>query len=260
MTYETILYQKQDRIATIVMNRPEKMNAMNTKMLLELGEALRAAEGDSEVVAVVLRGAGSKAFSAGADISEMREGSPWTMRGYNMTWIELFRQIEMLRKPVIAVVRGYALAGGFEISLACDMVMATEDAKFGMAEINIGILPGAGGPQRLTRVMSRNKAKEILMTGDMISAAEAHSLGLVNHVFPVESLEEELQKFLDKIRSKGPLALAAVKAAVNLGAELDMDKGILYTLNEYLMLFGTEDQREGMKAFFEKRKPEFKGR
>lgn len=260
MAYETILYQKEGRVATIVLNRPDRMNAMNTKMLMELGEALGLAEKDKDVVAVVVRGAGSKAFSSGADITEMETGSPWTMRGYNMIWINLFHQIEMLRKPVIAVVQGYALAGGFELALACDMVLAADKARFGLAEINIGVIPGAGGPQRLTRLMSRNKAKEILMTGDMISAADAQVLGLVNRLTSVDGLEEELQELLEKICSKSPLALAAVKAAVNIGAEMEMDKGILHTLNEYLMLFGTEDQKEGMKAFFEKRKPVFQGR
>lgn len=260
LAYETISYETDGRVASIVLNRPERMNAMNTKMLAELSDALERAEEDGEVIAVVVRGAGSKAFSSGADISEMQAGTPWTMRRYNMVWIDLFHQIEMLRKPVIAVVEGYALAGGFELALSCDLVVATDNARFGLAEINIGVIPGAGGPQRLTRLMSRNKAKEILMTGDMISAADAQALGLVNRLTTAEGLEEELQQLLDTICSKSPLALAAVKAAVNVGGEMEMDTGILHTLNEYLMLFGTEDQEEGMKAFFEKRKPVFKGR
>lgn len=259
MGYETILFEVKDRIAFITFNRPEVMNAFNTKMLHEGIDALERCRDDKEIRVVVYKGAGERAFSAGADIAEIQDNGPYEQLAYNKLWVEMFYLIENIRKPIIASVRGYAPGGGTELSLCCDMVLASEDAKFALAEVNIGVIPGAGATVRLPRWVGKAKAMEILMTGEFIDAKEAHRIGLINHVVPTEELEDFTRKFAQKLANAAPLALSAAKAAVNIGAEMDRDRGIEYVLREFLLLFASKDQKEGMKAFVEKRKPVFKG-
>lgn len=259
MAYETILYDVQDRIAFITFNRPKVLNSFNTHMLNECIDALKRCRDDKEVRVVVFKGAGEKAFSAGADIAEIQDNGPFEQLVYNRLWIDMFYMIENIRKPMIASVHGYAPGGGTELSLCCDMVIAAENAKFALAEIKIGVIPGAGATVRLPRWVGKAKAMEILMTGEFIPAQEAHRIGLINHVVPTDQLETFTREFADKVASMSPLALAAAKASINIGAEMDRDRGIEYALQEFLLLFASKDQKEGMKAFVEKRRPVFTG-
>lgn len=260
MEFGTLLFDLQDSVAFITFNRPEVLNAFNTKMLMECIGALNHCRDNDDIRVVVFRGSGQKAFSAGADISEMRDNGPFEQRDYNLRWIEFLRLVENIRKPMIASVHGYAPAGGTEFTLSCDIVIASEDAKFALAEVNIGVIPGAGATIRLPRWVGKAKAMEMLMTGDFVDAAEAHRIGLVNYVVPREELAAATWAMASKIAQRPPLALGAAKAAVNIGAEMDRDRGIDYALCEFLLLFASEDQKEGMQAFLEKRAPKFKGR
>jgi enoyl-CoA hydratase/carnithine racemase len=259
MDYETLLFEVKDRVAFITFNRPEVLNAFNTNMLHEGIDALERCRDDKEIRVVVFRGAGDRAFSAGADIAEIQDNGPFEQLDYNRLWIKMFHLIENIRKPMIASVHGYAPGGGTELSLCCDMVLASDDAKFALAEVNIGVIPGAGATVRLPRWVGKAKAMEILMTGEFIDAKEAHRIGLINHVVPKKELEAFTLDFVQKLATRAPLALSAAKAAVNIGAEMDRDRGIEYVLKEFLLLFASKDQKEGMKAFVEKRKPVFTG-
>ncbi|MDO8738837.1 enoyl-CoA hydratase/isomerase family protein [Candidatus Deferrimicrobium sp.] len=260
MEFTTLLFEVDENIAWITFNRPKVLNAFNTEMLRDCIRALEYCRDSSEVRVVVFRGAGEKAFSAGADISEIQGNDPFRQRDYNLLWIEFFRFIENIRKPMIASVHGYAPGGGTELTLCCDIVLACDDAKFALAEIKIGVIPGAGATIRLPRWVGKAKAMEILMTGDFVEAAEAHRIGLINQVVPRQELAQTTLAMARKIAQRPPLALAAAKAAVNIGAEMDRDRGIDYALCEFLLLFASEDQKEGMRAFIEKRAPNFTGR
>ncbi len=258
--YSHILYHMEQQVATITLHRPEVLNAINTPMLEELADALKRAAADEAVRVVVIKGAGERAFCAGADLREIQGNSPRQQEVYNARWLAVFEEMERMRKPVIASVHGFAPAGGTELTLACDLVVASEDAQFALAEINVGIFPGAGAPIRLSRWVGRARAKEMLFTGQFIGAQQALQWGLVNRVVPRERLHEETMALAQLLCKKSPLALGAAKAAVNIGAEMDFDKGIRYALREFLLLFTTEDQKEGMQAFLEKREPRFSGR
>ncbi len=260
MEFTTLLFEVEENIAWITFNRPKVLNAFNTEMLRDCIRALEYCRDRSEVRVVVFRGAGEKAFSAGADISEIQGNGPFQQRDYNLLWIEFFRLVENIRKPMIASVHGYAPGGGTELTLCCDIVIAGDDAKFALAEIKIGVIPGAGATIRLPRWVGKAKAMEILMTGDFVDAAEAHRIGLINQVVPRQELAQATLAMAKKIAQRSPLALSAAKAAVNVGAEMDRDRGIDYALCEFLLLFASEDQKEGMKAFIEKRAPTFTGR
>jgi enoyl-CoA hydratase/carnithine racemase len=257
--YETILFEAREGICRITLNRPEKRNAMNALMLRELTAALERAEADGSVRVCVLRGAGEKAFSSGADLSELAASGPLEVRESNRVWISLFKTIEAMGKPVIASVYGHAIAGGTELTLCCDLVVTSEDAFFGLTEMRIGVIPGAGACVRLPRWVGRAKAKEILMTGEPIPAAEAHRIGLVNRVVPRAELERATDELAAKLASRSPAALEAAKRAVNIGSEMDLDRGIEYVLQEFALLFAGPDQKEGMSAFLEKREPRFTG-
>lgn len=260
MEFKTLLFDVEGNIAFITFNRPQVLNAFNTEMLHDCIRALEHCR-DTEVIRVVVfRGAGEKAFSAGADISEIQGNDPFRQREYNLLWIEFFRLVENIRKPMIASVHGYAPGGGTEFTLCCDIVIASDDARFALAEIKIGVIPGAGATIRLPRWVGKAKAMEILMTGDFLDAAEAHRIGLINQVVPKQELKNATLAMAKKIAQRSPLALGAVKAAVNIGAEMDRDRGIDYALCEFLLLFASEDQKEGMRAFIEKRAPVFTGR
>jgi enoyl-CoA hydratase/carnithine racemase len=260
MAYETILYEVRDAVAHITLNRPKKLNAMNAQCIGEMRAALAEVRGDDGVRVVVISGAGERAFTAGADITELADKTPAEMEGYNREWLGLFDDIEGLPKPVIASIHGYATGGGTEMSLTCDFVLCAEDCRFGLSEINIGVIPGAGAAVRLTRWMGRLKAKEILMLGEFVSGTEAVQCGLANRAVPAAELASITAEWAAKLATKAPLALAAAKACVNVGAEAEMPAALEYELRQFLALFDSEDQKEGMNAFLEKRQAKFTGR
>ena len=258
--YKYILYEKQDQIAVITLNRPEVNNAMNIGMIREITKALQTADSDETLRCLIIRGAGEKAFSAGADIGEMAHDTPLIVRNKTQEWIAMFQLIESIGKPVIAAVHGYAPAGGTELILACDHVITDYSAKFGLAEVNIGVIPGAGAIIRLTRWLGRTRAKEILMTGKMIDAQKALEWGLSNQIVENGTVFDAALAFANELAEKSPLSLAAVKRSVNMASEMDFEKGIQYVAQEFALLFSSEDQKEGMQAFLEKRKPQFYGK
>ncbi|MEM2236927.1 MAG: enoyl-CoA hydratase/isomerase family protein [Candidatus Caldarchaeum sp.] len=260
--FTKIIYRKENGVAWIVLNNPARYNALELDLRKELKKALEDAAKDSEVRVVVLRGAGGN-FSAGADIRAFLEWTPSdAVRIGNElgTSMVLSTIIRNMQKPVVAVVEGYCLGGGFELVQACDLVIASEDAVFGQPEINLGLIPGGGGSQRLTRLIGEKKAKELIMTGERVSASEMAKLGVVNVVAAKERLEETVKNFLDKLLSKPPLALAAAKEAVNAALETSLSAGLRLELQLFASLFSTEDQKEGARAFLEKRKPVWKGK
>lgn len=258
--YTTIECASEGALAWIRLNRPRVHNAIDTACLHELSAALEAARRDSAIRVVAIAGNGGKAFTAGADIGEMKDKSAAAMLVYNRLWLDLLAAIESVEKPVIASVHGFAMGGGTELSLACDFVICSSAARFGLAEINIGVIPGAGAAVRLTRWLGRLKAKEILMLGRLISGAEAVALHLANECVEPDAIEARVRALAAELASKPPLALAAAKASVNAGGEMAQADGMEYELIRFLQLFDTEDQKEGMRAFLEKRPPLFEGR
>ncbi len=258
MSFTHLVLTKEDGIGIITINRPKAMNALNTEVLSELGEAVAEFRYDSEVNVCIITGEG-KAFVAGADIAEMAELDAVSGREFGRFGNSVFTSIEEMEKPVIAAINGFALGGGCELALACDIRLASEKAKFGQPEVGLGITPGFGGTQRLVRAVGPNKAKELIFTGKMINAMEAHAMGLVNHVYPVDSLMEEAKKMAKEIASKAPLAIQFCKRAINEGIEMDLKRGLEMESNLFGLCFSTEDQKEGMGAFLEKRKADFKG-
>ncbi|NPV58164.1 MAG: enoyl-CoA hydratase/isomerase family protein [Actinobacteria bacterium] len=246
-------------IATIRLNRPEARNALNLELIAELGEAADMLARDEAVRAVIVTG-GEENFAAGGDIKEMSgKYAPDMLNAYGAD-LSGFEKIERIPKPVIAAVSGYALGGGTELALVCDMIVASETAVFGMPEITLGIIPGAGGTQRLPRLVGPNRAKEMIFTGSFYDARACLEMGLVNKVVPVEELMTEARELARRCIRNGAVALACAKACVNEGMNLDLYSGLAYERKCFSLLFSTEDQKEGMAAFKEKRKPEFKGR
>jgi enoyl-CoA hydratase len=252
--------ERRDRVALLTLNRPDAMNALSPEMLDDLDAALQHIEQAPELRAVVLTGAGDKAFTAGADINHMREASPLEARAYARRGHALTNRLESFPKPVIAAVNGYALGGGCELALACDIRLASERARFGLPEVNLGILPGWGGTQRMARATSPGFAKELIFTGRHVGADEARAAGLVNHVHPPEGLVDAAIEMGEVIAAKPPWAIAAAKEVINLALEGDLQGHLARELDAFALAFTTEDQREGMAAFFEKRRPEFRGR
>jgi len=257
MPYTTLIITKQDAYALIQFNRPEVLNAINIRVMHELVEALEALDGDDEVRAIILTG-NEKAFAAGADIKEMAEATSVEMllRDQFARW----DRIRKIKKPIIAAVSGFALGGGCELSMSCDMIIASETAKFGQPEINIGVMPGAGGTQRLTRAIGKAKAMEMVLGGKMIGADEALASGLVNKVVPVEYYLEEAKNLAREIAAKPPLAVRLAKEAVLKAFDTTIEGGLEFERKNFYLLFASEDQKEGMKAFVEKRKPVWKGK
>ncbi len=257
--YETILVEKHDGVAVITINRPDKLNALNSKVHAEGVAALDELRNDEKIRVVVFTGAGEKSFIAGADISEFAGKTPVTQRAVfqNRT---LFNSIDTFPKPVIAMINGFCLGGGCELALACDIRIASENAKLGQPEINLGIIPGGGGTQRLTKLIGEGKSMEMILTGDMIDAETALSLGLVNHVYSAEELEAKTMKLAGKIASKSPIALQMAKEAVKTASKSNLDEGLRREVDLFAITFSSEDKEEGVSAFLEKRKPEFKGR
>jgi enoyl-CoA hydratase len=260
MSYQNLLVATQDRITRITVNRPEKLNALNRATLDELGAAFGAAAEDSGTGVVILTGAGNKAFIAGADIGELARLSPVDGRAYALAGQALFERIETLGKPVLAAVNGYALGGGCEIALACTLRIASTAARFGQPEVNLGIIPGYGGTQRLPRLVGRGKALELILTGEMIDAPEALRIGLANQVVPPEELLPRAETVAATILSKGPLAIRYALDAVHRGLESPLAEGLAYEATLFGVLCAAEDTKEGTRAFLEKRKPEFRGR
>ena len=257
--YETILVEKRERVAIITINRPDKLNALNSTVHEEGVAALDELKNDDEVRVVVITGAGEKSFIAGADISEFAGQTPVSQRSVfqNPT---LFNSIDSFPKPVIAMINGFCLGGGCELSLACDIRIASKNAKLGQPEINLGLIPGGGGTQRLTRLIGEGKSMEMILTGDMIDAETALSLGLVNHVFPSEELEERTLKMASKIASKSPIALQMAKESVKTASKANLDEGLRREIDLFAICFSSEDKEEGVSAFLEKRKPNFTGK
>jgi enoyl-CoA hydratase len=258
MAYETIIVEVEDHVATIKLNRPDAMNALNTQLLGELSDALADADSNDKVRCVIITGS-AKAFAAGADIKEMSEKS----------YVDMFlsdffgdatRDITKTRKPVIAAVAGYALGGGCELAMMCDFIIAADNAKFGQPEINLGVIAGIGGTQRLTGLIGKSKAMEMNLTGRFMDAEEAERSGLVSRVVPAKSLMEEARGAAEKIAEKSIISAMAAKEAVNRAYETTLSEGLLYERRLFHALFATEDQSEGMAAFAEKRTPQFRDR
>lgn len=258
MSYENLLYQCQDKIAVVTMNRPKAMNAMNQATLIELNHLFSHL--DAEVQVVILTGAGEKAFVAGADILEMQPLDAMTARRFAQLGHQLGATMENLSIPVIAAVNGFALGGGCELAMACDIRLASETARFGQPEVNLGVIPGFGGTQRLVRLIGKGRASELIYTGDMIDAAEALRIGLVNKVFPADELLPAARKMAAKIVSKGAVAISLAKSAINHGSETDLVRACAHEADLFGMCFATADQKEGMQAFLEKRPAQFSGK
>lgn len=257
--YETITIEKRDAVAILTINRPDKLNSLNMKVHTEGVAALNELKADGSVRVVVLTGAGEKSFIAGADISEFVEATPVAQRDL-FHQPTLFNSIDTFPKPVIAMINGFCLGGGNELALACDIRIGSEKAKFSQPEINLGIMPGGGGTQRLARLIGEGRAMEMCLAGDMIDAETAHKFGLLNHVFPVEQLEEETMKVAAKIAEKAPIALQLTKEAVKFASRSNLDEGLRREVDLFAICFSTEDKKEGVAAFLEKRKPVFKGK
>jgi enoyl-CoA hydratase len=256
----TIRIERDDSVATLLLNRPDKLNSLDQELLGELLAAIASLESDATVRAVVMTGAGDRAFAAGADIAAMSAMSPPEAKRFAELGHRIGAAIEASRLPYIAAVNGFALGGGCELALACDFVYASEKAKLGQPEINLGVLPGFGGTQRLARRVGPARARELCMTGDMIGAEEAKRLGLVNAVLPHGDLLLKALETAKKIASKAPLAIAAMKRVILRGEDVSLPVANELEATAFASLFGTHDQREGMKAFLEKRPPSFEGR
>ena len=257
--YETLLFERRDRVGIITINRPDKRNALNIKTREEGAALLDQLRDDQSVGVVVITGAGDKAFIAGADIAEFA-GRTAMMQRDVMTARSLFTAIDTFPKPIIAMINGYCLGGGCELALACDIRMASETASFGQPEINLGIIPGGGGTQRLTRLVGEGKAMEMILTGEIIDAKTAFSIGLVNHVVPAAELEAKTMELANRIAEKSPIALSLAKESVKLASRSNLDEGLRREVDLFALCFSTEDKNEGVSAFLEKRKPSFKGR
>jgi enoyl-CoA hydratase len=254
-----VLVEKGDAIAWVTLNRPEKLNALNNEVLRELEQVFAELEQDAGVGVVVVTGAGDKAFVAGADISELKPLDTASARAQALRGQAVYQRIESLPKPVIAAVNGFALGGGCELALACHIRIASENAKFGLPEVSLGIIPGYGGTQRLPRLVSKGVALDLILSGEMASAAEALRMGLVSRVVPQTDLRAAAGKLAKTILSRGPLALRSALAAVHEGLEMPQEKGLEYEAALFGLLAATEDMQEGMGAFLEKRPPAFKG-
>lgn len=257
--YETILVEKRDAVAVVTINRPDKLNALNFKVHLEAVAALDELKADPAVRVLIITGAGEKSFVAGADISEFAGQTPVSQRA-GFLERTLFNSLENFPKPVIAMVNGFCLGGGCELALACDIRLVSEKARFGQPEINLGIIPGGGGTQRLTRLVGEGKSMELILTGDLIDAATAFDLGLVNHVYAPDELEAKTMEMANKIAEKSPIALQMAKEAVKLAARSNLDEGLRREIDLFAICFSTEDKEEGVAAFLEKRKPVFQGK
>jgi len=260
MTDSPLLVQDHAAVRVITVNRPDKLNALDSATLDALDLAFAAAGNDPGVRVVVLTGAGPKAFVAGADISEMNRLTPTEGRDFSLRGTRMMRRVERLPKPVIAMVNGFALGGGLELAMCCHLRIASETAKVGQPEINLGLIPGFGGTQRLLRLAGRAATLELCLTGAPIDARRAHALGIVNRVVPADTLEAETMALATQLAKAAPLALRGMLDCVNVGGECGLEDGLEYESAQFGLVFSTDDMREGTDAFLAKRAPEFKGR
>ncbi|MEA2658900.1 MAG: enoyl-CoA hydratase [Candidatus Binatota bacterium] len=257
MNFENVTVEKDGAVGVVTLNRPQALNALSYGLVKDLSLAMQELDQDPEVRAIVVTG-GEKVFAAGADIKEMADRGPFDERIQER--LAYRDKINKITKPVIAAVSGFALGGGCELAMSCDIIIAAENARFGQPEVNLGIIPGSGGTQRLAHVLGKHRAMELVLTGDMLSASEAERLGLVNRVVPAELVLEEAKNVAKKIAAKPALAIKAAKEAVLKAANAPLDEGLEFERKSFYLLFASEDRSEGMKAFLEKRKAEFKGK
>ena len=257
MNFENVTVEKDGAVGVVTLNRPQALNALSYGLVKDLSLAMQELDQDPEVRAIVVTG-GEKVFAAGADIKEMADRGPFDERIQER--LAYRDKINKITKPVIAAVSGFALGGGCELAMSCDIIIAAENARFGQPEVNLGIIPGSGGTQRLTHVLGKHRAMELVLTGDMLSASDAERLGLVNRVVPAELVLEEAKNVAKKIAAKPALAIKAAKEVVLKAANAPLDEGLEFERKSFYLLFASEDRSEGMKAFLEKRKAEFKGK
>lgn len=254
MELKNVILEKEGHLAIVTINRPKALNALNSETLNDLNAVVDDLEKDNNIYAVILTGAGEKSFVAGADISEMKDLNEEQGKEFGTLGNKVFRRIETLNKPVIAAVSGFALGGGCEISMACDIRIASDKAVFGQPEVGLGITPGFGGTQRLARIVGLGKAKEMIYTAQNIKADEAYRIGLVNKVVPLEDLMDEAKKMASKIIANAPVAVRLCKDAIDRGMQVSIDEAIMIEAEDFGKCFATEDQTEGMTAFLERRK------
>jgi len=257
LSYQTLLVAKEGPIGIVQLNRPKVLNALNFEIMSELVSALEELDREVAIRAIILTGS-ERSFAAGADLAEMSQSTPVDLLLGRR--FELWDRIRKISKPIIAAVSGYCLGGGNELAMNCDLIVASETATFGQPEVNVGIIPGAGGTQRLPRLVGKYKAMEMILTGRSISADEAYRIGLVNRVVPPESLMEEAKKIATDIASKPPISIRSAKEAILRAQDTTLEVGLEFERKAFYMLFATEDGREGMKAFLEKRKPIYQGK
>ena len=255
--YQYILVERDERVGIVTLNRPNERNALNNQLVGELADAMQEFERDEEIRCIVVTGAGEKSFAAGADIKEMSDKSPMQMM---LGGFEAWRRMRYIHKPLIAAVGGYALGGGCELAMLCDMIVASENARFGQPEILLGVMPGAGGTQRLARTLGKYRTMEIVLTGTQVTAQEMQALGLVNRVVPQGEHLTEALKLAKTVAAQAPIAVRLAKEAVNAAFETTLEEGLELERKNFFLLFDTEDMREGMRAFIEKRKAVFQGR
>ena len=260
MEYKNIRFEKEGAVAIVTIDRPKVLNALNNEIISELHDCFDNIAVDNSILCVIITGGGEKAFVAGADIGELATLDILGGRALCDRGQELMSKIENLPQPVIAAINGFALGGGCELAMACTIRLASDNARLGQPEVNLGIIPGYGGTQRLSRLVGRGKAAQMILTGDFVTAAEAHRVGLVEDVYPQAELMAKAKEMAQKIASKGPLAVRYAKQAINLGLDVDLDSGCRHEASLFAAICGTEDKNEGTKAFLEKRKAEFKGK
>ncbi|MEA4926951.1 MAG: enoyl-CoA hydratase-related protein [Syntrophomonadaceae bacterium] len=260
MAFENIILEKEDYLAVLYINRPSALNALNKATLQEIRLAISDVAEDNLIKGLIVTGAGNKAFAAGADIAYMQSFSALEGRAFAAYGESTFRMIELMEKPVVAAVNGFALGGGCELAMACDIRLASETAIFGQPEVGLGVIPGFGGTQRLPRLIGEGRAKELIYTGDSVNAADAYRLGLVNHIYPQKELMDQAKELVKKIASKAPLAVGYAKHAIGRGMQVDLDSSMVIESDMFGMCTSTADQKEGMKAFLEKRKPVFQAK
>lgn len=259
MTFETLLFEKKDGIGVLKIHRPQALNALNSQVLGELNSFLDELDRDSQIKVLIITGSGEKSFVAGADIKELSSLSPQAARTFAERGQKTFRRFEILKIPVIGAINGFALGGGAELALSCDFLIASSQARFGLPEVSLGLLPGFGGTQRLARFVGLPMARELVFSGRQVKADEALRIGLVNSVVEPSALLSKAEEIAREIISRAPLAVQNAKSVINRGYDLGIDEGLLVEREAFSELFRTSDQREGTQAFLEKRPPHFKG-